>query len=253
MSFSAPSDGSRPRVAILGFGRFGRLLHRILGSDFDVVVHDPQPVLDFPAACAVSLEEAGRSDILFLCVPIATFELCLQQLRPHIRPDALVIDVLSVKEYAHERMQQLLPSTVRLLPSHPMFGPDSASKGLAGLPFVLCPVAQTQQEDLAFWQGYLRGKGLHTVVMSCEQHDRITARSLCLTQLLGRALDELNIEGSDIDTGGYKNLLTMRSMAVNDSWQLFEGLQTHNRYAAAMRDALRTALNAVECKLQRPE
>ena len=57
---------------------------------------------------------------------------------PLLSPDALVIDVCSVKEYPVRLMKELLPERVSILATHPMFGPDSAAHALQGRKIVLC-------------------------------------------------------------------------------------------------------------------
>ena len=43
-------------------------------------------------------------------------------------------------------MERLLPATASILGTHPMFGPDSARGGVAGLPMILCPVRIAARE-----------------------------------------------------------------------------------------------------------
>jgi prephenate dehydrogenase len=230
-------------MGIIGHGRFGALLRQMLERHAAVACYDPAiPELAAPE----QLARACAAHMLFLCVPILEFEACLKQVAPLLEDEAVVIDVLSVKEFALDAMKRLLPASVGILPAHPMFGPDAAKAGWEGLPFVLCPCDRTPASVLEVLRQYLTSIGLRVTEMSCEEHDRITARSLCLTQLLGRAMDGLGIVSSPIDTAMFGNMLKMRQMAVNDSWQLFEGLQTHNRFAANMRGELITELIALD-------
>jgi prephenate dehydrogenase len=57
-----------------------------------------------------------------------------------------VLDTCSVKSHPAAVMGRLLGPDVSALATHPMFGPDSAGNGLAGLPMVMCPVRVTAGE-----------------------------------------------------------------------------------------------------------
>ena len=132
-----------------------------------------------------------------------------------------------------------------MLPSHPMFGPDSIKKGLKDLPIVFC-TEKTPPEISAYWQGYFRSKGLKVVEMSAEQHDRTTAYSLCLTQYLGRIIGRMGVISTEIDMQSFKNLMQMKEISCNDSLELLQDLSTLNPYAKEMRNHLKKELLALD-------
>ena len=71
--------GTVPTAGIVGYGRFGSLLHRILEDDFSVACYD----ISIPEmATSTHLTRASAADIVFLCVPIVEFERCLEQVAP---------------------------------------------------------------------------------------------------------------------------------------------------------------------------
>jgi prephenate dehydrogenase len=72
-------------------------------------------------------------------MPISAMRETLRQVTPLLREDALVVDVCSVKVYPVKWMRELLPDTVSILPTHPMFGPDSAAESLKDRKIVICP------------------------------------------------------------------------------------------------------------------
>lgn len=216
------------RIGVVGLGRFGRLLCDLFGDDFPTVGHDPHVE-------SAPLAEAAACDAVFFCVPMSRLEEALTAAAPHFAPGATVLDVCSVKLFALGVMRRLVPAGVRLLPTHPMFGPDSAAGGLAGLPFVLCPADRTPPAFLDGLSAYLQSRGLSVVTMTCDEHDRRAAYSLCLAQLLGRVLGRLDLEESPSDTRWFRRLLELRDVARNDSEELFRDMQTLNPYAAEMR------------------
>jgi prephenate dehydrogenase len=231
------------QVGIIGLGRFGNLLRDILSRDFTVKGFDPQRRTSEP------LEEVAASDTLIFCVPISGLEDALTNALPYIREDAAILDVCSVKVRPVEIMNRRLPASVRILPTHPMFGPDSWTKGTRPLPFVLCPTNRTPPADYERFRTYLETREFNIVRMTPEEHDRTMAYSLCLTQLLGRAIDSLGVRESPSDTASFRNLLDIRRMSCNDTRQLFREMQTFNPYAGEMRRRLIAVLNDIEREL----
>ena len=60
------------RVSIIGFGRFGNMLHQLLVKGFEVDVFDIKPVNQSDVN-AVSLEDVLKNDTIFIAVPIRDF------------------------------------------------------------------------------------------------------------------------------------------------------------------------------------
>jgi prephenate dehydrogenase len=239
-------------IGIIGFGRFGRLMAHYLSPDCQVRAHDPgvkPEAIASAGAAPAAIGDACRSDIVILAVPISQLQSLLSAIRPHLKPGSLVVDVCSVKEQPVRWMQDLLPETVDILGTHPMFGPDSAADSLEGRKIVLCPVRIGDQR-LAKVKHYLKSKGLALIETSAEDHDRQIAVSLALTHTIGRSLAQFGAQPQAIDTEGYRRLLRILEVVENDTWQLFEDMNRYNPYAQDAREAFITALNAIEGKLR---
>lgn len=246
------ADALFQTVGIVGYGRFGKLLAHALCDDFIVRVFDANAAAfsDESQIQPAPLSDVAGSDAVFFAVPISAFECALRRAAPHFKQGTLVMDVCSVKLHPEHVMRHNLPSGVYGLPLHPMFGPDSAKNGWRDLPLVFCPFAddsEAYQRRVAFWREYFSGrKGCRIVEMTPEAHDRITAHSLCLTQLLGRALGNMRIAPSEIDAASFKHLLTMKTISYNDSIELLLDLHRFNPFAKAMRKQLRDELARLE-------
>ncbi|MCS6803913.1 MAG: prephenate dehydrogenase/arogenate dehydrogenase family protein [Acidobacteriota bacterium] len=242
----------RPSCSIIGFGRFGRLLASILMDEFSLVVHDTDRSAMAAAAAqrirVVDLEQACQAENIFFCVPISTFESILRQARPHLQPNTLVMDTCSVKLHPARLMQQLCPETVELLATHPLFGPDSATAGLAGLRIVFCPL-RIAAARLHGWQEFWQRRGVQVITKSPDEHDRLAAYSQGITHLLGRVLGELQLSPSDISTKGFEAILGVIEQTNHDTWQLFHDLQRYNPYTKQMRDDLVKAFNTIVGRL----
>jgi prephenate dehydrogenase len=242
-------------IGIIGLGRFGKLAARYLAEDFEVLVHhrtDKSSEIRQTGARPASLEEVCRQDVVIPCVPISVFEDFLKDIAPLIRPDALVIDVCSVKEYPIKWMQQILPDTVSILATHPMFGPDSASESLQGRKICLCKVrlAETQYRKI---RRYLASRGLVVIEATAREHDEQIATSLALTHLIGRSLSESGAAELAIDTEGYKRLLHILEVVERDTWQLFVDMNRFNPYAEKKRALFIDVMNRIDNRLKQEQ
>ena len=238
-------------IGVIGFGRFGQLTVRYLAADFDLRVAsrsaEPGAIARLGARAA-TLAEACACDVVVPCVPISRLQAVLAQMSPLLKPDSLVADVCSVKQYPVAWMKALLPAATPILATHPMFGPDSAADSLTGQKIVLCPV-RLPAERYGCIRSYLESRGLQLYEATPEEHDRQIAVSLALTHYIGRSLKAFGARPLGIDTEGYQRLLHILGVVENDTWQLFEDMNRYNPYAARQREGFRKALAEVESRL----
>ncbi len=238
-------------IGILGLGRFGRLVAQLLGSDFEVRAFDPTlvdtAITADPWWCTE--EEVGAADLVIPCVPINTFETCLVRLAPLLRPGTLVMDVCSVKEYPLELLRSLLPREVSFLTSHPLFGPDSASKGLSGCKMVFCE-HRTDPERYQCISAYLVSRGIEVLETTAAEHDREVARSQLLTHFIGRGLRDLGATPLPVDTEGYRRLLHILEVVGHDTWELYRDMNRYNRFSTQVRQDFLNSLYSVDKRLR---
>jgi prephenate dehydrogenase len=224
-------------IGIIGFGRFGKLVSHYLARDLEVLVYnrsDKSSEIVRTGAHPASLETVCRQDIVIPCVPISVFRDNLKSIAPLLRPDTLVIDVCSVKEYPVQWMTEDLPDSVSILGTHPMFGPDSAADSLKDRKICLCRVRVPDKQYRKI-KKYLLSKGLIVIEATAREHDEQIATSLSLTHFIGRILSESGAVPLDIDTEGYKRLLRILEVVERDTWQLFLDMHRYNPYARKKR------------------
>jgi prephenate dehydrogenase len=242
-------------IGIIGYGRFGRLAARHLSKDDTVIVCGRRDIDDgnLPANVrAGSIEEVCNQRIVIPCVPISSFKTTLKTIAPLIRPDALVVDVCSVKVYPVQWMESELPRSVAILGTHPMFGPDSAGGGIDGMKIALCRVRTNDSLYLKIVD-YLTRAGLTVIETTPEEHDRQIAVSLALTHFIGRSLSAIKAGQLQIDTEGYKRLLHILDVVEHDTWQLFVDMHSYNPYAKEVRRTFMRAVEKIEAELNGPE
>lgn len=241
-------------VSIVGFGRFGQTLYKLMKGDFSITLYNrsmdvfTNREFDSDTRIAKSLDEVYKSDAVFFAVPIESFEGVLKKHKSHFRKN-LLIDVLSVKEYPAMMFKKHLKNTgARSLLTHPLFGPDSSKNGFVGLPLVL-DRSSAAKDEYESWKQYFVKKGLKVFEMSATEHDKMVVDSQGLTHFVGRLLAEMDIHPSPIDTLGAKKLQEVVEQTCNDTWELFSNLQTYNKYTKQMRLRLGKAYDVLYDKL----
>jgi arogenate dehydrogenase (NADP+), plant len=242
------------KISIVGFGRFGKTLYKLLAPDFDLIIYDPNPAeftglkLTKKTKIAQTVQEIYESEAIFYATPISKFEKIIKEHRKYFK-NHLLIDVLSVKVYPAQILGKYLKNTkTQALLTHPMFGPDSSKQGFTGLSIAMDKFL-CSQENYNFWQKYFEQKGLTVVEISAQKHDKLAANSQGITHFLGRLLNEFHLEPTPIDTLGAQKLAEIKEQTCHDTWELFKSLQTYNPYTKIMRLKLGAAYDKLFNKL----
>jgi prephenate dehydrogenase len=239
-------------IGVYGLGRFGSFFASRLAGHCTVKAWSRDPNRPAPPGVErVGEEELLAGPAVFLCVAISALPEVLERIAPRLARGTLVMDTCSVKSLPAAWMKKLLPPTVDILASHPLFGPDSAAGGLEGLPMVLWPV-RLEQASFERWKRFFSSLGLAVRVIEPEEHDRQAAFTQGLTHYLGRVLAEMRLARPEVSSMGYKKLLEIIEQTCNDSWQLFLDLQRFNPYTPEMRRRLDEALEALKANLDTP-
>ena len=176
-----PLDEQPRTVAVIGGeGRIGRLVARLFGDlGHRVLVSDVATTLRAAEAAAVA-------DVTVISVPIASTVQVIREVGPHVRPDALLMDVTSVKQGPVAAMLESTNASV--VGTHPMFGPGVHS--LQGQRMVVC---RARGDAWADWVVHsLTARGLVVTETTPDRHDRAMSVVQVLThyqtQVLGLAL-----------------------------------------------------------------
>ncbi|RYG60868.1 MAG: prephenate dehydrogenase [Alphaproteobacteria bacterium] len=239
------------QIGIVGFGQFGSLAATHLKAHCEVTVHDFSDKRLEAETLGVtwgSLADACACEVVVLAVPAKVMREVLVQMAPLLRKRQVVVDVASVKTYPAQWMRELLPEHVELVATHPLFGPQSAKAGLAGLKLVVCPLRGNFHTTLeAFARDTL---GLQVIVTTPEEHDREMAYVQALTHLIGRSLVNMNIPAEEMQTQSYRNLLGLCDLLRHDTWDLFVSLQTMNPFAEEITQRFRQEVNGLMAKVE---
>jgi arogenate dehydrogenase (NADP+), plant len=211
-------------VAIVGFGRFGKTLYRLLKDDFKLIIINRENASDII-----------KADIIFYCVPISSFESVIKSHKKYFKKNHLLIDVLSVKMHPKKIFEKYLKGLkTQALLTHPMFGPDSSKDGFIGLPMIMDKF-KANKESFNFWKDFFIKKELKVIEISAKKHDQLAANSQGVTHFIGRLLEKFDFKPTEIDSLGSKKLQEVIGQTCNDTWQLFKDLQNYNPYTKSMR------------------
>jgi prephenate dehydrogenase len=237
--------GYMMKIGVYGLGRFGFFWAELLSRHFRVMGFSRNPERKCPeTVMRVKEQEVLQCPVIFLCCSISAIEEVVKRIAPQLSPGTLVLDTCSVKVFPVKVMEEYLPEEVQIIATHPMFGPDSAKKGIGGLPVIISPV-RAKPEKVKYWSGFFTSIGLKTVFMTPDEHDHKAAYTQGITHYVGRVLADLNLAGSEIATIGYSKLLEIMEQTCNDPWQLFLDLQLYNPYTKEMRVRLHQSLERI--------
>ncbi|MCX6727902.1 MAG: prephenate dehydrogenase/arogenate dehydrogenase family protein [Candidatus Saccharibacteria bacterium] len=234
---------------VIGGGEFGNVVAMHLApAGSEVLGFDVNPNATFPESVRrVGLEAVTQADVVVLAVPFPSFEALVPEVVALTPKDTLIVDICSVKVRPTELFQEHgLLDRLSVLMAHPMFGPQSIETGVAGKSIVVTeqkgPTSKLLLED---WQS----KGLNIMHMTADAHDQEMARVHALTFFIGRALLTMDIQPSLLVTGYFDKLMALVETERHHSQELFETIQRHNPYAAAMRAEFLQTLHMLDDSL----
>ena len=253
-------------VAIVGAGligaSFGLALRKAGFGGKIIGVSSPGAIAEAKAAGAIdfsaTLEEACKSaDLIYLSQAVDRITETLPLIARLVRAGALITDAGSVKAVIVQKAATL--PGLSFIGGHPLAGKEVRGAAAAdpdlfrGRPYVLTPQQGPQSKHEAALRAYLARMGAHVVELTAEEHDRATAFTSHLPQLLSTALantlqrQKNNNFGSVFGPG----LLDMTRLAMS-SPELWKAILANNRenvvqaldvFAGCLAE-LREALNA---------
>lgn len=224
-------------VAIIGgHGGMGRLLTSMFSDTGNpVLVADVDTALDAKAA-------AAEADVVVISVPIDVTERVISEVGPHVREDALLMDVTSVKEAPIKAM--LASTNASVAGTHPMFGPSVHT--LQGQRVVLC---RARGEEWANWlTRVFAARGLLVTETTPEKHDRAMSIVQVLThfqtQVQGLTLARLGLplaETMKFTSPVYLLELFVTARHFAQSPQLYGPIEMLNPRTAEVTEAFKSA------------
>lgn len=238
------------RLALLGYGRFGRALGEMaLDSGFTVRAFDP--VASVPERLRAASPEAliRGAEHIILAVPVRAIRAAALEIRPHLGSGQWVVGVASVMILPTRDLGEVLGAAHPWAATHPLFGPTSAALGERPLTAVVSPNAMhpgAAAEGRRLWERL----GCSVVEQNAEQHDRIMARTHAVAFFLAKGMLELEEGGPAPVAPPSFQALTRTIEAVRaDASHLFRSIQSDNPFAAEVRGRLLAVLAGIHEEL----
>ncbi|KAL2526703.1 Arogenate dehydrogenase 1 [Abeliophyllum distichum] len=253
---SSPSQNTL-KIGIIGFGPFAQFLAKtMIKQGHSIRTTSRSDYTDLCTQLGIlffrDMTEFLESDndVILLCTSILSLSQVIKSIPfSSFKQPTLFADVLSVKEYPRDQLLQVVPQDSDVLCTHPMFGPESGKDGWKDLTFMYDRVRVRNEVTCSRFLQIFASEGCKMMEMSCEEHDRLAAKSQFLTHTLGRVLSEVEIEPTAIDTKGFQKLVQVKESTTRDSFDLFSGLFIYNRFARQQLNNLELALESVKQQL----
>jgi len=225
------------QIGLIGFGNFGQFIVKFLTPYFSISAYDQVDYSQEARALGVtwtSLDDVVKKDVVVLAVPVQFLESLLLEIKDIINPNAIVMDVSSVKVKPIRLMEKYLPATTEIVGGHPLFGPQSGKNGIQGLNMVICPVRSKRKNSISrFFSSHLK---LNVLERTPELHDQQMAYVQALTHFIGRSINEMDIPDVEQKTPAYQYLLDIKRNLGKDSMDLFLTIELENPFAREVRE-----------------
>lgn len=199
-------------ILIIGLGLIGGSLARGLRrrhANLRLLALDPdQSQLEL--ACTEGAIEQGscdaadvvpQADLIVIAVPPLSMEAVFKQIYMHLKPDAILTDVASVKGTSIGAAAENLGHLARqFVPGHPIAGSEKSGFAAAdgdlfeNRKIILTPVTDTDTGAINLVHNLWRAVGGNVLGMSVERHDQVLAATSHLPHLLSYALVDVLIK-----------------------------------------------------------
>jgi chorismate mutase/prephenate dehydrogenase len=237
-----PLDSEPKTIAVIGGngGLGSRLCDLFRDLGHAVLVADLQTQL-------TAVEAAKQADVTVIAVPIAVTERVIREVGPHVPPEALLMDITSIKSTP---MAAMLASTqASVIGTHPMFGPGVHT--FQNQRIVLC---RGRGDAWADWvEATFRARGLVITCATAEEHDRAMALVQVLThyqtQVLGLTLARLGqplSEGLKFTSPAYLMELYVAARHFGQDPALYGPIEMENPRTAQITAAFLEAAKTVQ-------
>lgn len=168
-------------------------------------------------------EEISWCDLVFLCTPVEYNASYLEQIRPLLKPGALVTDVGSTKTDIHETVKRLCMEEV-FVGGHPMAGSEktgyenSTDHLLENAYYMITPTEKSTPEQIGRIRRVALSIGAIPMVTDYRQHDFSVAAVSHLPHLVASSLVNLVRDNDNeeelmrtIAAGGFKDITRIAS------------------------------------------
>lgn len=234
-------------IGVVGLGSFGQFFASKLPQSIRVVGYDKAGSSASSTIEHLPLERVAACDIVMVAVPLSALASVLNEIKPFLKPDTLLLEVCSVKLEPGRLISEILPDHQNVLLTHPIFGPQSAAHSMQGHRLIV--TEQVGDKAQAFLDYCKKDLGLRIIQRSADEHDRTMANVHATTFFLARGLANIGLKPSGLDTPSYDYILDLVQLDASQSEELFQTVSSGNPYAHEARQRLMDELEKVHSTL----
>lgn len=178
-------------------------------------------------------------DIVILCTPVGQMRELLEDIAPHLKPDAVVTDVGSTKADVVRWADELLPTTIGFVGGHPMAGKALSIEGaeadlFKGATWCVTPSVKADESAVRNVLGMITALGAEAYFVDPVEHDAYVAGISHLPFVLSAALT--NTLGGD---SSWKDMKSLTAGGFKDMTRLAGGSPAmHRDIVISNRDAV---------------
>lgn len=168
------------------------------------------------------------ADLVVLATPVCAILHLAERIKGHLKKDAIVIDVGSVKKEIVSRVEEILSKDVYFVGTHPIAGTENSGAGSAfstlfyGRKCIITPTERTDKTALKKVEALWEAAGSQVVFMDPARHDMVCAAISHLPHIVAYALVN-TIGGMEEDilkysAGGFKDF-TRIALSPPEMWR----------------------------------
>ena len=198
------------RIAVLGLGLIGgSVLQALTRGGHPVNGYDPDADEAGVAARAghtvssSAAEAVLNADLVILAMPLPQLPVALAEIAPHLRPDAILTDVGTLKAPVLALTRAMLP-TARFVGGHPLAGTEQSGFAAADpllfrdAPWALALEADTDLDAWLALAELLCDLGARPVPTTSAEQDHAVARVIGLPHVLAETLALTGLHGGEL-------------------------------------------------------
>lgn len=144
---------------------------------------------------ALNIADAVKdADVIVLASPLGAMRQVLDDLAPHIKPNAIVTDVGSAKQCVADDARAALATTTHFVPGHPIAGREKSGvtavdeKLFVEKRVILTPLPENDAESVQLVKKLWQQCGADVVEMAIDHHDKVLAATSHLPHILAYSL-----------------------------------------------------------------
>lgn len=256
---AAKSKGLVSRVVGMGRGEENLVKALELGV-IDVMERDP-------------IRGLKEADLVVLATPVNSLTDILGSVAPHVRADAVITDVGSVKGPVVQEAEKHFPRPIRFVGGHPIAGTEhsgveaSFATLFENRKCILTPTDNTDPRAVEAIERFWKAVGSEVITMDLDRHDRVLGFVSHLPHIVAYALvntvvaaEEKQGELLDFSAGGFRDFTRIasshpemwRDICLMNRSALLESIRAFSSTLEALSDLITSGDgNGLEKQFQR--